>query len=370
MEVVLPTQRKNRKTGRSEWYGRVTLPDGKRKEKKFPSKKKALEWEVLIRQKLREISKQTPAVSLHSLMTDHLLAIRAKGISQGQYEEKSRVFKALLKAPGITPTMPAGEVPHKVVRRLLDGVACEVSGHRANRWRQHLMRLWNWGKRARSVKGECPWDVEKYKEERRDKYVPPEDDFWAVYELMDEVPTSHSQARDTYDKEPHRKRMLLAYLHTGARKSELFSLKWEDVDFARERVRLWTRKRDGGLEFDWIPMTGQLIDTLKEQRLETGFREYVFVNSKTGKPYVNADRMIKRVCGRAGVKPFSFHAIRHLTASMLTKAGVDLATIQLILRHRSVTTTARYIHSLTDASKAVESAFGGKVMDMKKASSE
>ncbi len=366
----MPVKRKNKKTGRIQWFGRVNLPDGRRKEKKFPSRGKALEWEVLVKQKLREISKQTPKVSLHSLMTMHLQSIKAKGISPGTYQDKKLVLKALLKQQDVSPTMPAEDLPHDVVRRFLDGIAKEKSGHRANTYRKHIVRMWNWGKRARIVFGECPWDIERYKEEKRGKYVPSEEDFWKVYELMDEVPTSHSQSTEQYAKEPHRKRMVLAYLHTGARKSELFNLRWDDVDFSDRRVRLWTRKRDGGLEFDWIPMTEQLAATLHEQKLETAWQEFVFVNSKTGRPYANADRMIKRVCDRIGVKQFSFHAIRHLTASILLKAGVDLATIQLILRHRSITTTARYVHSLSDASKAVNGAFRGQVVDMKKASGE
>lgn len=150
----------------------------------------------------------------------------------------------------------------------------------------------------------------------------------------------------------------------------MFSLRWADVDFNESRVRLWTRKRDGGLEFDWIPMTEQLADALKEQRLETGFHEFVFINRHTNKPYASASMMMKKACKRADVKRFGFHAIRHLTASILDKAGVPLATIQLILRHRSITTTAKYIHSLKDASKAVNGAFGGNVLEMKKASGD
>lgn len=303
-------------------------------------------------------------------MTDHLLAIKAKGISQGTYDEKHLVFQALLGQPGASPVMPAADLPHNVVRKLLDGIAMKVSGHRANTYRKHIMRLWNWGKRARLVKGECPWDVEKYKEEKHDKYVPPEADFWKVYEIADQVPSSHFKTSGHVNYEPHRKRMLLAYLHTAARRGEVFRLRWDDVDFGDDRVRLWTRKRDGGLEFDWIPMTEQLAETLREQRLETGFGEFVFVNPKTNKPYTHGNQMIKRMCRRAEVEVFSFHAIRHLSASVLLQAGVDLPTAQLILRHRSVTTTARYVHSLTDASKAVNRAFGGKIVDIKKTSGE
>jgi integrase len=117
-------------------------------------------------------------------------------------------------------------------------------------------------------------------------------------------------------------------------------------------------------------MTEALAQALSAQRLETGFGPYVFVNPVTGEPYSYANQMMSRMCERAGVKPFGFHAIRHLSASLLAQSGVDLPTIQLILRHRSVTTTARYVHSLIDAQEALNGAFGGKVLEMKKASGE
>lgn len=215
----MPVKRTNKKTGRVEVFGRVTLPNGRRKEKKFPSKKKALEWEVLVKQRLREFSKQTPAVSLHSLMTEHLLAMKAKGISDGQYREKDIVFKALLKESGVSPVMHAAELPHDVVRRMLDKVAEDVSGYRANRWRQHLMRLWSWGKRARRVQGDCPWDVEKYKEERSERYVPSEEDFWRVYSVIGQEPTSYTKTRGHSVDVPALQRLLLTFLHTGEGKA-------------------------------------------------------------------------------------------------------------------------------------------------------
>jgi len=55
---------------------------------------------------------------------------------------------------------------------------------------------------------------------------------------------------------------------------------------------------------------------------------------------------MERLCNRAYVKPFGFHAIRHLTASILYKKGYPLAVIQAILRHANPNTTARDIRSL------------------------
>lgn len=366
----MPTQRKN-KTGRKEWYGRVTLPGGKRKEKRFPTKRAALDWETLIRQKLIECcSTRTHAVSLHTLITKHLLALKAKGVAQGTYDDKTLVFAELLSWPGVTPVMPVDRLSHDTVRQFLDHIAQTRSNHRANTFRKHIVRLWSWGKRSRIVQGDCPWDVEPYKVDQAEKYVPPEEDFWAVYDMADQVRKPFHSKNDETISQPHRKRMLLAFLHTAARRSEIFNLRWEDVDFENKEIRLFTRKRTSGREGDWIPLTDVLAAALRAQRLETGFGEYVFINPGTGLPYAFANDMVKDMCDLAGVRPFSYHAIRHLTASLLDKAGVPLATIQRILRHKSITTTARYVHSLKDASEALNGALGGKVLVMEKASGE
>jgi integrase len=353
-----------------QWFGRITLPDGRRKERLMPTKRAALEWETLIRQKLSECSStRTPAVSLHTLMTKHLLALDAKGVARGTYDDKTLAFTELLDWPGVSPIMPVHALTHDKVRQWLDHIAETRSGHRANTFRKHVMRLWSWGRRARLVDGDCPWDVEPYKQDRSEKYVPPEEDFWAVYDIADQVPKPYHDSNNETVSQPHRRRMMLAYMHTAARRSEIFNLKWEDVDFRNGRIRLYTRKRTSGREGDWIPLTDQLAQALREQRLETGWREHVFINPATDKPYAYANDMVRKMCLRAGVRPFGFHSIRHLSASLLDQAGVPLATIQMILRHTSATTTARYVHSIKDATEAVNKAFGGKVLEMKKASS-
>ena len=177
-------------------------------------------------------------------------------------------------------------------------------------------------------------------EKRSPRYIPPEGDFWKIYDI--------AQGPD--------KVMLLTFLHLGARRSEIFRLKVGDLDFENNRIRLSTRKRAGGnLEYDWLPMTVDLAKALAgwlKKRI-VNF-EYVFVCvDKTGftkqyygKHFRQRLHFMGRLCHRAGVKRFGFHAIRHLTASTLYKQGNSVGVIQGILRHKSPSTTERYLKTL------------------------
>ena len=143
--------------------------------------------------------------------------------------------------------------------------------------------------------------------------------------------------------------MLLAYLHLAARRSELFRLRWEDIDFSRGEVKLWTRKRlDGNLEFERLPMTEDLYTALLRHKQNSKSSEWVFPDPETGQPYTSRQKWLPGLCKKAGVKQFGIHAIRHLTASMLAQSNVPMVMIQTILRHKSLATTERYVRRLDD----------------------
>lgn len=175
---------------------------------------------------------------------------------------------------------------------------------------------------------------------QKPRYVPPEADFWKVYDVA----------------EGEDKVLLLAFLHTAARRNEMFSLKWEDVDLANSKIRLWTRKRKGGgFEFDWLPLTDRLTDALADHA-KSKRSEYVFCD-ESGTPYVERQRLIPRLCKLAGVKRFTYHAIRHLTASILAQEGLDIVTIQKMLRHKNPVITTIYLHQQGIMKNEIEKAF-------------
>ncbi|WP_414649503.1 tyrosine-type recombinase/integrase [Desulfovibrio sp.] len=57
--------------------------------------------------------------------------------------------------------------------------------------------------------------------------------------------------------------------------------------------------------------------------------------------------MMKRLCEKAGVTPFGFHAIRHYFAVCLVKSQkADITDIQQLLGHQRPTTTDIYLRSV------------------------
>ena len=171
--------------------------------------------------------------------------------------------------------------------------------------------------------------------------MPSEEDFWKIHD--------QTEGQD--------KVMLLAFLHLAARRGELFRLAWEDVDFGNSRIRLWTRKRQSGTyEYDWLPMTKELRKSLMwwwEHRPIKDSKcvflcldKTAFTKEYYGKPFLHRQHFMRRLCDKANVKTFGFHAIRHLTASILYKLGYEVAAIQSILRHKSPSTTERYLRSI------------------------
>ncbi len=131
---------------------------------------------------------------------------------------------------------------------------------------------------------------------------------------------------------------------------------WNDADFEQNRIRLWTNKRDGAREFDWLPMSEKLKEALEEWKDTTPFpaEANVFVATwdtcspthHPGKAFSSRQHLMARLCRQAGVAKFTFHAIRHLAAVTLHLSGSRIGMIQKLLRHTKAQTTEVYLRSL------------------------
>ena len=145
------------------------------------------------------------------------------------------------------------------------------------------------------------------------------------------------------------KPILITAYNSGMRGGEILSLKWENVNLQEGYIRVEETKNN---EPRNIPINKQLNEALKSVKYNAS-GEYVF--SHEGKPATTFRTAFYAAIRRSGVECFTFHDLRHTFASNLVMKGVDLATVQELLGHKSIIMTKRYSHPTPEHKKlAVE----------------
>jgi len=237
-----------------------------------------------------------------------------------------------------------GEITTEMIELFLKG-RLEVSAHVANKELQYLRALFNFGIKKRFINNNPTAGIEFFPIERRKKYIPPKDDVLKAISSGD----------------PEAQQYLWTIILTAARVGEINALTWDDVDFDRKLVTLWTRKRKGGnREPREVPMVQRLYDILRYRfHARKDDLPWVFWHTywsrKVGQwvkgPYGERKTLMKALCKASGVRYFRFHALRHLTASMLDDLGVPIGVIQRILGHQNRRTTEIYLHTIGEAER-------------------
>jgi len=143
----------------------------------------------------------------------------------------------------------------------------------------------------------------------------------------------------------------LCCLLTLGRIDEILRLAWQDINFERRTIRLWTRKRkSGAYEADTLPMNEDLYEMLIRRYKARKSEKWVFYNHKTNDRFYHRPKMMASLCQRAKVPHYGFHALRHFMASHLVdREKVSKKAISDLLRHKSLQTTEIYLHSVDES---------------------
>jgi len=133
----------------------------------------------------------------------------------------------------------------------------------------------------------------------------------------------------------------------GLRISEAVRLNAPAIDSQRMVIRVEQGK---GQKDRYVMLSARLLDILRNYWEAARPKDWLFPGDQPGQPI--SRNAVEHACMRAHrvsglTKPVTPHSLRHAFAVHLLESGTDVRTIQLLLGHRSLATTARYLRIAT-----------------------
>jgi integrase/recombinase XerD len=157
------------------------------------------------------------------------------------------------------------------------------------------------------------------------------------YLTHEELARLINACQDDYEK------LVLGFLLTGVRVSELVNIRTSDIDLERRSVRVVGKGNKERVVFfaDWI------VPLLKRY-LRNNTSEWLFpseLNPDQHIHYVTVERTLRKIVKRAGInKKVTPHVLRHTFATLSLASGLDIREIQELLGHSSLSSTQIYTH--------------------------
>jgi site-specific recombinase XerD len=159
-------------------------------------------------------------------------------------------------------------------------------------------------------------------------------------------PLSRTEVSRLFDaaRNPKHRVVLMTAYAAGLRVSELVRLKLPDIQSQRMLIRVNQGK--GGKD-RYTLLSPRLLEELRGYWRAYRPKSWLFLNrdGSSHLPPATAQRIYYTCKQRAGVEHgHGIHSLRHSFGTHLMEAGVDLPTIQRLMGHSSLTTTAKYLH--------------------------
>lgn len=173
--------------------------------------------------------------------------------------------------------------------------------------------------------------IQKFVEAKRDRWITPEE--------LPRLAQAISQEANQYVRAA-----LWLCLLTGARKSEVLTMRWSDLNFTRKEWRLPTTKAGRP---HYVPLSDPVIDILTSLPKQEG-NPYVICGHKAGSHLVNISKAWQRVRKAAGVEDARVHDLRRTVGSWLAQSGNSLPLIGKVLNHSNASTTQIYARLAED----------------------
>lgn len=194
-------------------------------------------------------------------------------------------------------------------------------------------------------------NIEKNREKPRERYLSPDE----LARLGDALVTA--EVAGIADWRAIAAIRLL--LFSGARRSEILTLKWEWIDLQTGIARLPDSKTGARNIFLSAPAL-ELLNALPRM----AGNPYVLPGDRAAAPFVGIAKPWERIRATAGLHDVHLHDLRHSFASAAIGGGDALYIVGRLLGHKKSVTTERYAHLADDPAKAAADRTGARIAAM------
>jgi integrase len=169
--------------------------------------------------------------------------------------------------------------------------------------------------------------IKKFKEKSRDRFI-----------QSDELPKFFAALSE--ETSIIVRDYILLSLLTGARRSNVLAMRWDEINFDRAT---WTIPMTKTGDSHTLPLVSAAIDILKtRQENNTNNNPWVFSGAGVTGHLVETKKPWKRILEKAGIKNLRIHDLRRSLGSWQAATGANLSVIGKTLAHKNVSTTAIY----------------------------
>jgi len=238
-------------------------------------------------------------------------------------------------------------IDRQIVQKLFNNIAANNGKVTANRFLSLLSTVFNHAIKWEILTVNPTIGITKHAEQSRDRYL-----------TSEEIPRFFK----AIDAEPNEKirDFILLSLYTGARKSNVLSMNWDNISF---EDKTWyiphTITKNGKSQL--IPLIDEAVEILKTRKNESKSNDWVFPSDRSSSGHmVDPSHVWYDVLARAGIADVTLHDLRRTMASWMAQMGASSYIIAKALNHKSPRSTDVYTRLDTNTvresmSKAISS---------------
>lgn len=302
---------------------------------------------------------------LKTAFEKYLEEVEAKR-SKRTYREYKRLFEKIINKE--IGSYQLNAVAREDIARIHNKMS--KTPYQANRILAVLSSFFGWCiKRSHKTEGENPCTyIEKYTEKPRERFLS-EEEFLRLGKALNEYedqfryirpPTHQKKVAETTinTTTSYITSAIRLLIFTGARKEEILSLKWSDVNFEKKYIHLNESKTGQGT----IYLSAPALQILSELPRING-NPYVICGRNEGEHLVNIKDAWSIIRKSANLEDVRIHDLRHSYASAAVTSGHHLKVIGSLLRHKNTSTTERYAHVSNNPLQTANESISQRILD-------